>query len=69
MSTSSSYTHRIDPVLRAQSEALFGELAVFCDEDGLVVGVTKGGYVLPKSMRFMKSDVHMSMAIPWPTGG
>ena len=28
MATSSSYTHRIDPTLRAQSEALFGELGM-----------------------------------------
>ena len=28
MATSSNYTHRIDPVLRAQSEALFSELGM-----------------------------------------
>lgn len=28
MAVSSSYTHRIDPTLRAQSEALFGELGM-----------------------------------------
>ncbi|MBQ6504636.1 MAG: type II toxin-antitoxin system RelB/DinJ family antitoxin [Flexilinea sp.] len=28
MAVSSSYTHRIDPALRAQSEALFGELGM-----------------------------------------
>ena len=28
MATSSSYTHRIDPTLRAQSEALFNELGM-----------------------------------------
>ena len=28
MATSSSYTHRIDPVLRSQSEALFSELGM-----------------------------------------
>ena len=28
MATSSSYTHRIDPALRAQSEALFSELGM-----------------------------------------
>ena len=28
MATSSSITHRIDPTLRAQSEALFGELGM-----------------------------------------
>lgn len=28
MAASSSYTHRIDPVLRAQSEALFNELGM-----------------------------------------
>ena len=28
MANSSSYTHRIDPTLRAQSEALFGELGM-----------------------------------------
>ena len=28
MATSSSYTHRIDPVLRSQSEALFNELVM-----------------------------------------
>ena len=28
MATSSSYTHRIDPVLRPQSEALFSELGM-----------------------------------------
>ena len=28
MATSSNYTHRIDPTLRAQSEALFGELGM-----------------------------------------